>query len=96
MQHALAVAGRRGLLKKSPRGLVALEGALQGRRQLGRSGLRGSVRYVRTFGAIQRADIALAAGDGETLIGIDTPRDRELKQGDVVELQPTRFRIFSA
>jgi sulfate transport system ATP-binding protein len=59
-------------------------------------GLRGSVRYVRTFGAIQRADIALSAGDGETLIEIDTPRDRQLKLGDVVELQPTRFRIFSA
>jgi sulfate transport system ATP-binding protein len=59
-------------------------------------GLRGSVRYLRTFGAVQRADIALTAGDGETLIEIDTPRDRPLQIGEVVELQPTRFRIFSA
>jgi sulfate transport system ATP-binding protein len=58
--------------------------------------LRGSVRYLRTFGAVQRADIALTAGDGETLIEIDTPRDRPLQIGEVVELQPTRFRIFSA
>jgi sulfate transport system ATP-binding protein len=59
-------------------------------------GLRGAVRHVRTFGAIQRADIALQTGDGETLIEVDTPRDRELKHGEIVELEPVRFRIFSA
>jgi sulfate transport system ATP-binding protein len=58
-------------------------------------GLRGAVRHVRTFGAIQRADIAVSAGGSETMIEIDTPRDRQLKLGDVVELQPRRFRIFA-
>ncbi|MGB3867569.1 MAG: sulfate ABC transporter ATP-binding protein [Xanthobacteraceae bacterium] len=58
-------------------------------------GLRGAVRHVRAFGAIQRADIAVAAGGSETVIEIDTPRDRPLTPGEVVELQPRRFRIFA-
>jgi hypothetical protein len=29
-------------------------------------GLRGAVRHVRSFGAIQRADIAICAGGDET------------------------------
>jgi sulfate transport system ATP-binding protein len=59
-------------------------------------GLRGAVRHVRTFGATQRADIALQTADGETLIEVDTPRNRELRDGEIVELAPVRFRIFSA
>ncbi len=58
-------------------------------------GLRGAVRHVRAFGAIQRADIAVAAGGNETVIEIDTPRDRPLTPGEVVELQPRRFRIYA-
>ena len=54
------------------------------------------MRRVRAFGPIQRADVVLPAHDGETLIEIDTPRDRELNPGDVVGLQPRRYRIFSA
>ena len=57
--------------------------------------LEGDVRHVRTFGPTQRADIALHVGGGETVIEIDAPRDRGLKSGDVVGLQPRRFRIFA-
>jgi sulfate transport system ATP-binding protein len=56
--------------------------------------LEGAVRHVRTFGPIQRAEVALAGGD--TVIEIDAPRDRELRAGDVVGLQPRRYRIFAA
>jgi sulfate transport system ATP-binding protein len=58
-------------------------------------GLRGAVRHVRSFGAIQRADIAIEAGGNETMIEIDTPRDHELRTGEMVELHPRRFRIFA-
>jgi sulfate/thiosulfate transport system ATP-binding protein len=58
-------------------------------------GLEGTVRRVRTFGPIQRADVALSEGNGSTLIEIDAPRDRELRDGDTVKLQPRRYRIFS-
>ncbi|MFZ5733223.1 MAG: sulfate/molybdate ABC transporter ATP-binding protein [Pseudomonadota bacterium] len=58
--------------------------------------IEGAVRRVRAFGPIQRADVVLPANNGETLIEIDTPRDRELNPGDVVGLQPRRYRIFSA
>jgi sulfate transport system ATP-binding protein len=58
--------------------------------------IEGSVRRVRAFGPVQRADVALASADGETLIEVDMPRDRELTPGDVVGLQPRRYRIFSA
>ena len=67
--------------------------------QVGPSGsgvIEGSVRRVRSFGPVQRADIVLPGRDGETLIEIDTPRDRELNPGDVVGLQPRRYRIFAA
>jgi len=57
--------------------------------------LVGDVRRVRAFGPSQRADVALHAGGGETLIEIDAPRDRELKPGDVVGLQPRRYRLFA-
>jgi sulfate transport system ATP-binding protein len=61
----------------------------------GWGGLEGTVRRVRTFGPIQRADIALSGGRGETMIEIDAPRDRELRDGEVVGLQPRRYRIFA-
>ena len=55
----------------------------------------GTVKRVRTFGPIQRADIALN-GNGETMVEIDAPRDRGLSAGDVISLQPRRYRIFAA
>ncbi len=60
------------------------------------SALQGAVRRVRALGPIQRADIALIANGGETLIEIDAPRDRELKAGEVIGLEPRRYRIFAA
>jgi sulfate transport system ATP-binding protein len=62
----------------------------------GSGSLKGAVRRVRTFGPIQRAEVALCAGEGETLIEIDAPRDHELQTGDIVGLQPRRYRIFAA
>ncbi len=56
----------------------------------------GEVCHVRAFGPTQRADVLLRDGAGETLIEIDAPRDRDLKPGDVVGLQPRRYRLFSA
>ena len=58
--------------------------------------LEGAVRHVRTFGPIQRAEVALSGGEGKTVIEIDAPRDRELQAGDIVGLQPRRYRIFAA
>ena len=55
--------------------------------------LEGTVRRVRTFGPIQRADIALTGGD--TMVEIDAPRDRNLAAGDLVSLEPRRYRIFA-
>ncbi len=62
----------------------------------GSGALDGAVRHVRTFGPIQRAEVALAATGGETVIEIDAPRDRELQIGDIVGLRPRRYRIFAA
>jgi sulfate transport system ATP-binding protein len=62
----------------------------------GSGALEGSVRRVRTFGLVQRAEIALSGGEGKTVIEIDVPRDRELHPGDAVCLQPRRYRIFAA
>jgi sulfate/thiosulfate transport system ATP-binding protein len=62
----------------------------------GSGALEGSVKHVRTFGPIQRAEIALCGGEGKTVIEIDAPRDRELQPGDAVSLQPRRYRIFAA
>jgi len=62
----------------------------------GSGALDGAVRRVRTFGPIQRAEVALSATGGETVIEIDAPRDRELQIGDVIGLQPRRYRIFAA
>jgi sulfate transport system ATP-binding protein len=61
----------------------------------GSGALEGAVRHVRTFGPIQRAEIALSAGECATVIEIDAPRDRELHAGDIVGLQPRRYRIFA-
>ena len=61
----------------------------------GTGALEGAVRHVRTFGPIQRAEVALSVVDGETLIEIDVPRDRPLQVGDVIGLHPRRFRIFA-
>jgi sulfate transport system ATP-binding protein len=55
--------------------------------------LEGAIRHVRTFGPIQRAEVALS--EGENVIEIDAPRDRELRSGDIVGLQPRRYRIFA-
>jgi sulfate transport system ATP-binding protein len=59
----------------------------------GSGALEGKVRHVRTFGPIQRAEVALSGGD--TVIEIDAPRDREIRAGDIVGLQPRRYRIFA-
>ncbi len=61
----------------------------------GSGALEGAVRRVRSFGPIQRAEIALSAGECATVIEIDAPRDRELQTGDIIGLQPRRYRIFA-
>src|SRR3981189_142867 len=58
-------------------------------RQMGPAGtgsLEGSVRHVRSFGPIQRAEVALSGGEGKTVIEIDAPRDRELQAGEMRSL----------
>jgi len=60
----------------------------------GSGALEGQVTHVRSFGPIQRAEVALS--EGATLIEIDAPRDRELRPGDLVGLSPRRYRIFAA
>jgi sulfate/thiosulfate transport system ATP-binding protein len=62
----------------------------------GSGALEGSVQHVRTFGPIQRAEVALCGAAEKTVIEIDAPRDRELHAGDAVSLQPRRYRIFAA
>jgi sulfate transport system ATP-binding protein len=61
----------------------------------GSGALEGAVRRVRSFGPIQRAEIALSAGECATVIEIDAPRDRELQTGDIIGLRPRRYRIFA-
>jgi sulfate transport system ATP-binding protein len=34
--------------------------------------------------------------EGKTVIEIGTPGDRELQAGEIVSLQPRRYRIFAA
>jgi sulfate transport system ATP-binding protein len=60
----------------------------------GTGALEGAVRHVRTFGPIQRAEVALL--EGETVIEVDAPRDREIRTGDIIGLHPRRYRIFAA
>jgi sulfate/thiosulfate transport system ATP-binding protein len=62
----------------------------------GSGSLEGAVRHVRSFGPIQRAEVTLSGREGSTVIEIDAPRDRELLPGDIVSLQPRRYRIFAA
>jgi sulfate transport system ATP-binding protein len=62
----------------------------------GSGSLQGAVRHVRSFGPIQRAEVTLSGGEGKTVIEIDAPRDRELQAGEIVGLQPRRYRIFAA
>jgi sulfate transport system ATP-binding protein len=62
----------------------------------GHGSLEGSVRRVRAFGPTQRADIALQSGPQETMIEIDAPRNTELKPGDLIGLEPRRYRLFPA
>jgi sulfate transport system ATP-binding protein len=62
----------------------------------GSCALQGAVKHVRAFGPMHRADILLHAEGQDTLIEIDAPRDRSLKPGDIVGLQPRRYRIFAA
>jgi len=61
----------------------------------GSGALQGAVKHVRAFGPMHRADIVLQAAGQDTLIEIDAPRDRDLKPGDLVGLQPRRYRIFA-
>ena len=84
---------------------IAAEGASSGASKLfvrrhdmqvgpaGSGSLDGSVRQVRSFGPIQRAVVALCGGE---IIEIDAPRDRELQAGEIVGLEPRRYRIFAA
>src|SRR5438445_5124827 len=84
---------------------IAAEGASSGAAKLfvrrhdmqvgpaGSGSLEGAVRHVRSFGPIQRAEVALCGGE---VIEIDAPRDRELQAGEIVGLEPRRYRIFAA
>jgi sulfate transport system ATP-binding protein len=58
--------------------------------------LEGAVRHVRSFGPIQRAEVTLFGGECDTVIEIDAPRDRELQKGQLIGLEPRRYRIFAA
>jgi sulfate/thiosulfate transport system ATP-binding protein len=49
---------------------------------------------VRSFGPVQRAEVVLSQGN--SMIEIEAPRDRELRAGDIVGLNPRRYRIFAA
>jgi sulfate transport system ATP-binding protein len=60
----------------------------------GAGSLQGSVTRVRSFGPVQRAEVLIA--DTNAPIEIDAPRDQELRPGDVVGLNPRRYRIFAA
>ncbi len=65
--------------------------------QLGPAGsgtFEGAVTHVRSFGAIQRAEVKLS--QSPAAIEIDAPRDRELQVGDLVGLTPRHYRIFAA
>jgi sulfate transport system ATP-binding protein len=65
--------------------------------QIGPAGvgaLQGEITHVRNFGPVQRAEIVLS--HGKTIIEIDAPRDRELRAGERVGLNPRRYRIFAA
>jgi sulfate transport system ATP-binding protein len=56
--------------------------------------LEGEVMHVHRFGAVQRAEIVLS--QGQAVIEIDTPGDRELVPGEIIGLRPRRYRLFAA
>jgi sulfate/thiosulfate transport system ATP-binding protein len=56
--------------------------------------LQGEVAHVRSFGPVQRVEVVLS--HGKTVIEIDAPRDRELRPGEIIGLNPRRYRIFAA
>jgi len=56
--------------------------------------LQGEIMQVRSFGPVQRAEVVLS--QAKTVIEIDAPRDRELRAGEIVGLNPRRYRIFAA
>ncbi len=56
--------------------------------------LQGEIAHVRNFGPVQRAEVVLS--HGKTVIEIDAPRDRELRPGELISLNPRRYRIFAA
>jgi sulfate/thiosulfate transport system ATP-binding protein len=58
----------------------------------GSGAFEGAVQHVRNFGPVQRAEVALFGGE---TIEIDAPRDKELRVGDRVGLEPRRYRIFA-
>jgi sulfate transport system ATP-binding protein len=58
----------------------------------GSGSLEGAVTHVRSFGPIQRAEVSLRGGE---VIEIDAPRDRALQAGEIVGLEPRRYRIFA-
>ncbi len=58
----------------------------------GSGALEGKVTRVRAFGPVHRAEVALAGGE---MIEIDAPRDRELRSGETIGLEPRRYRIFA-
>jgi sulfate transport system ATP-binding protein len=58
----------------------------------GSGAFEGAVRHVRNFGPVQRAEVALSGGQA---IEIDAPRDKELRAGDMIGLEPRRYRIFA-
>jgi sulfate transport system ATP-binding protein len=60
----------------------------------GLGALQGAVTRVRSFGPVQRAEVQIAHASAP--IEIDAPRDQELRPGDVVGLNPRRYRIFAA
>jgi sulfate/thiosulfate transport system ATP-binding protein len=65
--------------------------------QVGSAGagvLQGEIAHVRSFGPVQRAEVVLSRG--KMVIEIDAPRDRELKPGEIIGLNPRRYRIFAA
>jgi sulfate/thiosulfate transport system ATP-binding protein len=59
----------------------------------GGGALEATIIHVRTFGPIQRAKVLLSGG--KTVIEIDAPRDQVLRVGDIIGLQPRRYRIFA-
>jgi sulfate/thiosulfate transport system ATP-binding protein len=60
----------------------------------GAGALQGEITHVRNFGPVQRAEVVLS--HGKTMIEIDAPRDRELRAGELVGLNPRRYRIFAS